>query len=560
MKNIKQAPGALFVSPTKRRRLLLAVVAVAAAAALGVWPMQFTGSSQLLLVFYPAVFFAAYSGGFGVGVLATLLACLTAVFLGGLPFSRPAAGSSIELLGLAVFALSSLAISYFVASLQRAAVQARAAQQEAELAASASAANEQFMKSVVDAVPNMIGYWSRDLHFRFANAAYVKWHGKHPQTLIGSAVKDLMGEALFKLNEPHIRRVLAGEAQYFQRALRKVDGGVGYILANYIPDFDCHGVVQGVFVHASDVTELMQAHAELQLAASVFENTVEGIAVTDARGVFISVNPAFSAITGYSAAEVVGKTARILKSNRHDQAFYTAMWNELAVRGQWKGDIWNRRKDGEVYLERMTITMIRNSSGDSVRYVSVFSDITDLWRKDEYLKHLAFHDALTDLPNRSLLMELLDHQIAIAKREHTGLAVLFIDLDGFKAVNDTFGHEVGDNLLKVVAHRLLVLMRESDTVARLGGDEFVVNLGSRASKDEIAQIANRAIAAINEPIACSGQIAQVGASIGVALFPGDGRTPVELISNADSALYAAKAQGKNTFRFFQADAAEVIPG
>ena len=515
MKNIMQVLGALSVSPTARRRLLLAIVAVVTAVALSVWP---------------------------------------------LPFSRSTASSATDLLGMAVFGLSCLALAYLVAGLQRATAQARSAQEKAELAARESAANAQFMKSLVDAVPNMIGYWSRDLHFRFANAAYLKWHGKPPETLIGSPVKDLMGEDLYRQNEPHIRRVLAGEAQYFQRALRRADGGVGYILASYIPDFDCHGVVQGVFVHASDVTELMQAHAELQLAASVFENTVEGIAVTDAQGVFISVNPAFSAITGYSAAEVTGKTARILKSSRHDRAFYAAMWNELAVRGQWKGDIWNRRKDGEVYLERMTITMIRDSSGDSVRYVSVFSDITDLWRKDEYLKHLAFHDALTDLPNRSLLMELLDHQIAIAKREHTGLAILFLDLDGFKSVNDTFGHEVGDNLLKVVAHRLLALMRESDTVARLGGDEFVVKLDSRASREEIAQVARRAIAAINEPVAFGGQLAQVGASIGVAIFPADGRTPVELISNADSALYTAKAEGKNTFRFFQTDDAQVVPG
>jgi PAS domain S-box len=169
------------------------------------------------------------------------------------------------------------------------------------------------------------------------------------------------------------------------------------------------------------VTELKEAQTQLELAASVFENTAEGIAVTDVHGVFVSVNPAFTEITGFTAAEAIGQTPRILKSNRHDRAFYVAMWQDLNTHGRWKGDIWNRRKDGEVYLERITITAIRGSAGGSVRYVSVFSDITDLWRKDEFLKRLAFHDALTDLPNRSLLMELLHHQIATAEREQSAL-------------------------------------------------------------------------------------------------------------------------------------------
>jgi diguanylate cyclase (GGDEF)-like protein/PAS domain S-box-containing protein len=424
------------------------------------------------------------------------------------------------------------------------------AQKQAESAAMDSAGNEQFYKSIIDAMPNMIGYWDRNLRFRFANKAYQAWFGKLPEAIIGIHIRDLMGEQLYALNAPHIIKALAGEPQQFQRTLIKVDGSVGYIVGNYVPDIDSDGAVIGIFIMANDVTPLKEAEAQLELAASVFENTIEGITVADAQGVILSVNPAFNAITGYPADEAIGQTPRLLKSHRHDQAFYVAMWQELGTKGQWKGDLWNRRKNGEVYLQRMTITMIRDAFGSPIRYVSVFNDITDLWHKDEYLKHLAFHDALTDLPNRALLMERLDQQIGIAKREQFGMAVMFIDLDRFKFVNDTFGHNVGDDLLKMVAQNLLAQVRQSDTVARLGGDEFIIQLGNRASRDEVAHIAERIIGIINEPMEWRGQQVQVGASIGIAMFPQDGHNAVELMQNADTAMYAAKEAGKNTFRFF----------
>lgn len=530
-------------------RFFLAFALIFVAAAVRVWPLQALGAADAWLTFYPAVVLAAIYGGVAAGLLATTLACLVVAFLWPLLVGQSLINSPAGFLGMAVFGVSCLAISLLIEAMRRAKARACEAKEQAELAVSEKARSERFIKSLVNAVPNMIGYWHSDLVFGFANAAYLNWHGKQPESLVGHSVRELMGAQLFELNEPHIRRALAGEAQHFQRTLTKVDGSIGHILANYIPDVDEDGRVRGVFVHASDVTELKLAHAELELSASVFENTIEGIAVTDVHGRFVSVNPAFTAITGYTATEAIGQTPRILKSNRHDQAFYASMWRDLATRGQWKGDIWNRRKNGEVYLERITITMIRGATGDSVRYVSVFSDITDLWHKDEYLKHLAFHDALTDLPNRQLLMELLHHQIAIEKRDQSGLALMFLDLDGFKLVNDSFGHDVGDSLLKVVAQRLLALVRESDTVARLGGDEFVVKLDNPASEEEITQIAIRAIAAINEPVEFRGESARVGVSIGIAVFPSDGNTPDALIKSADAALYAAKAAGKNTFRF-----------
>jgi diguanylate cyclase (GGDEF)-like protein/PAS domain S-box-containing protein len=306
-------------------------------------------------------------------------------------------------------------------------------------------------------------------------------------------------------------------------------------------------------VLVSDVTVLKQAEVELKLAASVFENTIEGIFVTDGNGVILSVNPAFTSITGFTADEAIGRTPRILRSDRHDEAFYAAVWRDIAAKGQWQGQIWNRRKDGETFLEWQTITKIPAPEGEPVRYISVFNDITELWRKDEYIRHLAFHDALTDLPNRALLMERLNHQTAIAKREQRLLAVMFLDLDRFKFVNDSFGHDVGDDLLKAVAQKLLALVRQSDTVARLGGDEFVIVLNNPESQAEVTHIADRVVTVINEPMEFCGKTAQVGTSIGIAMYPTNGDTPAELIKSADTAMYAAKAAGKNTHRFFNVD-------
>lgn len=533
------------------RHCLLAFVLIAVATVLTVWPLQALGVEHSWLTFYPAVIIAALFCGLTAGLLATVLACLTAVYLWPSLAGQAAIMNRVDFPDMAVFVLASTAIVCIIEVMHREHSRTNEARKQVESAMLARTASEQFLKSIINAMPDMIGYWDKDLRFAFANNAYVDWWGKRPETIIGTPIRDLMGERLYALNEPYILRALAGEQQRFQRTLIKADGHAGYILANYVPDIDADGTVKGIFILASDVTELKEAHAQLELAASVFENTVEGIAVTNAQGIILSVNPAFTAITGYTSEEAVGQTPRILKSNRHDHAFYVAMWQEMMAKGRWKGDIWNRRKNGEVYLERITITLIRDANGNAVRYVSVFSDITDLWRKDEYLKHLAFHDGLTDLPNRALLTERLEQQIALAQRTQFGLALMFLDLDRFKVINDTFGHDVGDDLLRVVAQRLLGLVRQSDTVARLGGDEFVIKLINPASKDEVAQIANRIVAVINEPMEFHGKTVRIGTSIGIAMFPGDGRTPTELIKNADTAMYAAKGAGKNTFHFFE---------
>jgi len=243
----------------------------------------------------------------------------------------------------------------------------------------------------------------------------------------------------------------------------------------------------------------------------------------------------------------------MLHSDRHDEAFYTAMWQEIKAKGQWNGEIWNRRKDGDLYLQRMTISMVRDDSGEAVRYVSVFSDITALWRKDEHIKHLAFHDALTDLPNRTLLMDRINQKLLYSSREQCSLALMFLDLDQFKLVNDQFGHNVGDDLLKSVAKRLQALVRKSDTVARVGGDEFIFILNDPQGVNDVTYVANRIVSSINEPITIRDEVFQIGVSIGIAMFPADGYTSDELIKNADTAMYVAKNLGKNNIRFFSTE-------
>jgi len=412
---------------------------------------------------------------------------------------------------------------------------------------------EQFIKTIIDSAPNMMGYWGTDLRCRFANNAFSEWFGMPPEKIIGIRFQDLVSEQLFALNEPHIRGALAGEPQRFERTLNKADGSVGHIIGHYIPDFGADGTVRGFSIQASEVTVLKEIEAKLKLAACVFENTLDGVLITDVDGTILSVNPGFIEITGYTADEAVGQTPRILQSNRHDQAFYDSMWGEIEANGCWHGEIWNRRKDGELYLQRMTISMVPDEDGEPMRYVSVFSDITALWRKDEHIKHLAFHDALTDLPNRTLLMDRIDQKLLHSDREQNHFALMFLDLDGFKLVNDQLGHNVGDDLLKDVAKRLLALVRRSDTVARVGGDEFIFILDNPQGKDEITDVANRIVSSINEPIEVIGEVLQIGVSIGIAMFPADGHTSVNLIRNADTAMYAAKSSGRNSIRFFSAD-------
>ena len=427
-----------------------------------------------------------------------------------------------------------------------------AARNLAQASSLALAKSERFIKTIADSLPGLVAYWDQALRCRFANRLYSEWFGKPLAEIVGSTLKALLGERLFALNEPYAQGALSGQAQQFERTLTKADGSTGHTLVNFIPDLDNEGLVLGFFVLVSDLTQIKHSEVELKLAASVFSSIIEGIMITDAHGIILSVNPAFTQITGYTAIEARGQPRRFLEAPQHDPEFFAALWADAAAHGRGEGEAWNRRKNGDVFVTWQSITLIRGVDDEPLRYVSVFRDITKRWQQDEHTRHLALHDGLTNLPNRHLLMERFNQLITLGEREPRQLAVLFLDLDGFKRVNDTFGHGIGDEVLKLVAGKLQALVRKSDVVARVGGDEFVILLDNPAGQDEVAHVASRIIETLNEPMDILGQVARIGTSVGIAMHPTDGASAAQLVTDADTAMYAAKAAGKNTYRFFVA--------
>ncbi|MBF0322874.1 MAG: EAL domain-containing protein, partial [Magnetococcales bacterium] len=300
-----------------------------------------------------------------------------------------------------------------------------------------------------------------------------------------------------------------------------------------------------------EILERIRAQASLQLAGKVFENASEGIIITDNHAVILDVNPAFTEISGYSREEAIGADPSMGRSGRHDNEFYAHMWKTLLEAGSWRGEVWDRRKDGTVYPKMVSINAVRDTWGRTLNYVGIFSDITRIKATEQRLEQLAYYDPLTGLPNRMLFRDRLVHEIELSKRNENMLAVFFIDLDRFKYVNDTFGHAAGDQLLIEVSQRISGKVRKSDTVSRLGGDEFTVILSNIGKESQAANIASAIIQSLQEPIMLGAHEAYVGASIGISIFPADGSDFDTLTKNADLAMYRAKESGRGVFRFFE---------
>jgi diguanylate cyclase (GGDEF)-like protein/PAS domain S-box-containing protein len=301
---------------------------------------------------------------------------------------------------------------------------------------------------------------------------------------------------------------------------------------------------------SQDISERLHAEERQRLAASVFDNAHEGIMITDQSGRIIEVNSTFTELTGYTREEAIGSTPDLLKSGHHDAAFYLEMWAKIRVDGYWRGEIWNRKKTGEIFVEQLTISTVRNRDGEISHYVAIFSDITLIKQHQQRLEHLAHFDALTQLPNRMLLSDRL--QLAKAQSERSGkqLAVCYLDLDNFKPINDEYGHSVGDYLLIDVAQRLKTCVRAGDTVARLGGDEFVLLIGNLEDIRECDHAMARVINALAQPFRISQRQVAISASIGVTLYPSDGADSDTLLRHADQAMYAAKQAGRNRYHLF----------
>lgn len=293
------------------------------------------------------------------------------------------------------------------------------------------------------------------------------------------------------------------------------------------------------------------AGMRLRLLETVFQRNPAAIMITDRDGRIVAVNPAFVRLTGFCAEEVLGRTPAMLKSGRHEAAFYGEMWRKLLADGEWSGEIWDRRKDGTHYPKWLSISAVRSGEhGPVTHYVATFNDLSLSKVAEERIRALAYHCPLTGLPNRLLLKDRLQHALANARRGRSGLAVLFVDLDHFQYVNDSLGHAVGDQFLTEIAGRLNVCIREIDTVARVGGDEFVIVLENLRDKADVVAIAGKIRAALTRPIQVGARPLHASASLGIALYPEDGEDADTLMRNADTAMYQAKAQGRDTHQFF----------
>jgi diguanylate cyclase (GGDEF)-like protein/PAS domain S-box-containing protein len=308
---------------------------------------------------------------------------------------------------------------------------------------------------------------------------------------------------------------------------------------------------ESFYVYGREITEKKHYENLLLLSDSVFENSIEGITVSDADGIIQRVNPAFEGITGYSAKEAVGQNPRILKSDRHSPEFYEEMWSSLKEKGQWAGEIWNRKKNGEAYPEWLSITAIMGNQGDVSSYVAVFHDMTEIRRSQEKLRFTTYHDGLTGLPNRLLFEDRLERAVSIAQKNKVMVAVLCLDLDNFKHVNESLGHNIGDLFIQEVGTRISLAFMDKSTVSRFGGDQFNIILNSLAMAQEAVTCATDMIALFESPFMVEEKEIYSNISIGISLFPTDGTTPLALIQNAEIAMHKTKASGKNSYSLFE---------
>ncbi len=379
------------------------------------------------------------------------------------------------------------------------------------------------------------------------NESFCRMVGYTREELLAMSIFDLEAIESGAETEAHIRRVMLTGHDFFETQHRHKDGHLVEIEAS-VSYSDSRGGVFFVFVR--DISQRKRQEVELKLAASVFNSSSAAILITDRDNKIVSVNPAFTATTGYEAAEVIGRNPNILSSGKQSKEFYREMWHSLENNRHWQGELWNLRKDGEIFAEQLTINVVTNKDGSVHRHIAIFSDITEKKQAADLVWRQANYDAVTNLPNRRLFLDRLDQELKKCRRSTTFLALFFVDLDRFKEVNDTHGHTIGDLLLIETARRLNDCVRSTDTVARLGGDEFTVILTNLSDTSGVKTVADNVQAALEKPFHLNGVNVFISASIGIALYPGDATDPGSLTDKADIAMYASKRQGRNRICFY----------
>lgn len=424
-------------------------------------------------------------------------------------------------------------------------------------------ADEEMIRKLTAAVeqsPTSIVITSTAPAIEYANAQFFRSTGYLPEEVIGRNPKVLQsGQTPQATYDAMWARLTAGQTWEGEFINRRKDGSVYIESAILAPLLDTAGRVTHYVGVKYDITAQKEAEKSMRLAEQVIAHTYEGVMICDAAQRIVDINPAFARITGYTREQVLGRNPSMLAGGKRNRENAPALWQALEQQGHWQGEFWNRRSDGALYAASSTISVLRDAAGQVTHYIDVFSDVTQDKHQQEHLERLAHFDALTGLPNRRLLSDRLQQSMARAARQQQQLALCFLDLDGFKAVNDSHGHEAGDDLLVEVARRLEQVIRAGDSAARLGGDEFVVLLSNLHSIDECQEIAQRLLEVIRQPVALAdGVSARVGASIGIALYPQDSSDPEQLMRLADRAMYQAKQGGRNRYVFCHAAPAPLV--
>jgi diguanylate cyclase (GGDEF)-like protein/PAS domain S-box-containing protein len=405
------------------------------------------------------------------------------------------------------------------------------------------------LRALLDSIQDMLFVLDGDGHYVFVHAVDAERLLRSPERVLGRHYREVLPP---DLAEQHARAIAevgeTGRPTEFEYRLELAGESLDFlaILSPLSGD--------GVLVVVRDITDARATEAQLRIAATAFETHL-GMLITDAEGRILKVNDTFSRITGYREDEVLGRNPRMLSSGRHDAAFFTRLWHAVALHGSWQGEIWNRRKNGEVFPEWLTISAVHDAAGRLTHYVATFSDITERKAAEEQIHHLAFYDPLTGLPNRRLMLDRLEAALKDSYRSGQFGALLFIDLDQFKQVNDTLGHHVGDHLLQALAVRLDAVLRDTDTLARLGGDEFAVllhDLGRDADAVAVVveRIAGKLLGVLQSPVRLDEGALVTTGSIGITLFQDHGVDTDAILQQADMALFQAKAAGRNALRFF----------
>lgn len=414
----------------------------------------------------------------------------------------------------------------------------------------ALALSEQRHQTMLDNAPAVVYLKDLDGRYLMVNKRYERLLNVDQQDVIGRQDTELfpIEQALvLQANDKQVRE--SGAALQVEEQVHQDDGIHTYLSIKF-PVRDVQGEIYAVCGISTDITENKQAEERLRQSAAVFENISEGMLITDLDARILDVNKSFCEISGYSREEVLGANPRMWRSDRHDTDFYRAMWHSIIHEGHWRGEIWNRRKNGNVYPAQLIINAISDDQNNATHYVALFSDITHLKQSEEQLERLAHHDPLTELPNRLLFHARLSHALDQCTRSSRQLSLLFIDLDRFKDINDSFGHVVGDELLRQVAKRLTESLRREDTVARIGGDEFIVLLENCGQPSQVAAAAEKILTSFEAPFKLLGREAFISPSIGISVYPRDGRDCGSLMRNADTAMYRAKEAGRNSYAFY----------